>query len=534
MTGFLQSEKGKRVKQLALDDETISNSDRDSVMSFLSAGEGDPSIAIGILSQMLSTFNKNQKAVIAEEEAAIKNFEELIAAKKVQIQTLTDTIEKKLSLAGETKVEISTIKEDLADTQETLAEDTKFLADMKKTCATKQKEWDIRSKTRSEEMLALADTIKILNDDDALELFKKALPAVDLLQTKITSEEVKKQALDALKDTHKNPKIDLISLALKGKKVSFDKVIGMIDKMVVLLQEEQGTDDQKKEYCEVSLDKAEDDLKTTETAVSDLEKATSDATEKLAALTDEIAVMTKGLADLDSQVEEASYNRKEEHEDYTASMQQNAAAKEIINFAKNRLQKFYNPSMYKAPPKRELSMSEKFGYEFIQVNLHSHSRVAPPPPPETYDAYAKQGEATNGVMTMMDSIVADLDKEMQEADVDEKDAQAEYEIFMEDAKAKRIADSKSTQEKESAKADTQASIQDMKKQHLTKGKEAFSIVNVIGALHKECDYLLQNYDMRKQARAAEVDSLQKAKAVLSGADYSLVQRRRFLSRVQRW
>merc|ERR1719453_1210432 len=531
MTGFLQSEKGKHVKQLALDAESLSNSDRDSVMSFLSAGEGDPSIAIGILSQMLSTFNKNQKAVIAEEEAAIKNFEELIAAKKVQIQTLTDTIEKKLSLAGETKVEISTIKEELADTQETLAEDTKFLADMKKTCATKQKEWDIRSKTRPEEMLALADTIKILNDDDALELFKKALPAVDLLQTKITSEEVKKQALDALKDTHKNPKIDLISLALKGKKVSFDKVIGMIDKMVVLLQEEQGTDDQKKEYCEVSLDKAEDDLKTTETAVSDLEKATSDANEKLAALTDEIAVLTKGLADLDSQVEEASYNRKEEHEDYTASMQQNAAAKEIINFAKNRLQKFYNPAMYKAPPKRELSMSEKFGYEFIQINLHSH--VAPPPPPETYDAYAKQGEATNGVMTMMDSIVADLDKEMQEADVDEKDAQAEYLQMMEDAKSKRIADSKSVQEKEGAKADTQAAIQDMKKKHLTKGKEAFAIVNVIGSLHKECDYLLQNFDMRKQARTAEIDSLQKAKAVLSGADFSLVQKRRFLSRLHR-
>ena len=64
-------------------------------------------------------------------------------------------------------------------------------------------------------------------------------------------------------------------------------------------------------------------------------------------------------------------------------------------------------------------MSEKFGYEFTQINVHS--REAPPPPPETFDAYTKQGEATNGVMTMMDIIVADLDKEMREADVDEKD-----------------------------------------------------------------------------------------------------------------
>ena len=64
-------------------------------------------------------------------------------------------------------------------------------------------------------------------------------------------------------------------------------------------------------------------------------------------------------------------------------------------------------------------MSEKFGYEFTQINVHS--REAPPSPPETFDANAKQGEATNGVMPMMDVIVADLDKEMREADVDEKD-----------------------------------------------------------------------------------------------------------------
>ena len=94
---------------------------------------------------------------------------------------------------------------------------------------------------KMEGMLALADMSKIPNDDDALELFKKALPAVSLSQAEVTSEEVKKQALEALTDTHENLQIDLISLPLNGRKVSFDKVIGMIDKLVVLLQEEQGT-----------------------------------------------------------------------------------------------------------------------------------------------------------------------------------------------------------------------------------------------------------------------------------------------------
>ena len=86
-------------------------------------------------------------------------------------------------------------------------------------------------------------------------------------------------------------------------------------------------------------------------------------------------------------VAEATVNRKEENEDYTVFMASDTAAKELIGVAKKRMNKFYNPSMYKVSPKRELSMSEEFGYEFIQISVHSHE--APPPPPEMFDAYAK-------------------------------------------------------------------------------------------------------------------------------------------------
>merc|ERR1719387_1500680 len=112
---------------------------------------------------------------------------------------------------------------------------------------------------RSEEITAIQETIKILNDDDALELFKKTLPgSASLLQLKASSEETKSRAVAALKSNKKKDyRLDLISLALKGKKVSFDKVIGMIDEMVALLGKEQKDDDEKKEYCESEIDKTE-------------------------------------------------------------------------------------------------------------------------------------------------------------------------------------------------------------------------------------------------------------------------------------
>merc|ERR1712216_206661 len=187
-----------------------------------------------------------------------------------EIEAATKAVEDKLTRVGNLGVEISTMKEDLDDTQKSMIEDKKFLAELEKGCATKQAEWDERCKLRTEELLALADTIKMLNDDDALELFKKTLPGASaFLQLQVSAKEVRAQALSALKAGAPDYRVDLISLAIKGKKVSMTKVIKMIDDMVPLLGKEQGNDDDKKEMCEKELDKAEDDLKVTETAISD-------------------------------------------------------------------------------------------------------------------------------------------------------------------------------------------------------------------------------------------------------------------------
>merc|ERR1719217_227874 len=105
-----------------------------------------------------------------------------MAAKKKEIEAHSAAIERKLKEVGELGVSIVTMKNELTDSEEALIEDTKFLADLKKNCATKTKEWDEIVKSRAAELVALADTIKILNDDDALELFKKTLPSASLLQ----------------------------------------------------------------------------------------------------------------------------------------------------------------------------------------------------------------------------------------------------------------------------------------------------------------------------------------------------------------
>merc|ERR1712066_931526 len=151
------------------------------------------------------------------------------------------------------------------------------------------------------------------------------------------------------------------------------------------------------------------------------------------------------------------------------------------------------------------------------------SRVAPPPPPETFGAYSKKGEESTGVLTMLDMMVADLDKEITEIEVEEKENQAEYEQFMQDSAAKRASDSKSLEDKESAKADLGATLISTKEEQTVKMKEAMNTAKYLSEVHSDCDWLLTNFEMRKEARAGEVDALKKAQAILSGADYSLLQ-----------
>merc|ERR1719486_254777 len=194
----------------------------------------------------------------------------------------------------------------------------------------------------------------------------------------------------------------------------------MIDDKLVLLKKEQGDDDDKKEMCEQQLDKAEDDLKVTETAISDILKEHEDTKEEVATLTDEIAALQQGIKDLDKQVEEATVNRKEENEDYNVLLASNTAAIELIGMAKNRMNKFYNPSMYKAPPKRELTEEERITLNmggtlapteapggiagtgvsvgFVQISMHERMQRGAPPPPPAGASPHKKNEASGGVL----------------------------------------------------------------------------------------------------------------------------------------
>jgi chromosome segregation ATPase len=547
MGGFLQTSTASLLKKIVMNKENMMDADRQDVLAFLSSdSEYAPASGeiVGILKTMHDEMAADLKAATDEENAAIAAYDGLIAAKKKEVQSLTNMIEDKLQRIGDLGVEIQEMKNDLGDTADSLEDDKKFLADLDKNCAGKQKLYDENVKMRGQELAALADTIKILNDDDALELFKKTLPgaSASFLQIQVSASAMKARALALIQEaqsssTERRPALDFIALALRGKKIGFEKVIGMIDDLVAELKVEQETDDKKKEYCAEEFDTSEDKHKVLTKSISDLESGIAESEEGITTTKAEIEALSDGIKALDKSVAEATEQRKEENEEYTALMAGNGAAKELLAFAKNRLNKFYNPKLYKAPAKKELTAEDQAtlaaggtlapteapgGIAGTGVTVLAQ-KADPGPPPESIKAYSKKGEESNGIIAMIDMLIKDLDKEMTQAELEEKDGQEDYEQFMKDSAAKRAEDSKSMTDKEGVLADLETTLGQQKSDKSQAEKDLGALNEYIHSLHLECDWLIKYFDMRKEARANEIDALEKAKAVLSGADYSLVQ-----------
>jgi septal ring factor EnvC (AmiA/AmiB activator) len=548
---FLQTTAAQAVRKIALDSQDLEQQDRRDVLAFFSAkGSSDddaPSTGeiVGILKQMGDTMAASLKEATGVEDGSNKTYDELIAAKTKEVDVLTEMIQAKTIQIGELGISIVQMKNDLSETEAALLENKQFLADMKKSCSTKTEEYNAAASERAAELAAISETIKVLNDDDSMELFKKTLPGAgsNLLQIEVSQSQLRVRALAALRSGADRfqgvgrSHLDLISLALRGKTIGFEKVIAMIDEMVGTLKKEQLDDDHKKEYCAGQFDYAEDKKKSLERKISTEETAIANAEEGIATLKEEIASLEDGIKALDKEVAKAAEQRKEEHAAYSEMMASDTAAKELLLFAKNRLNKFYNPKLYAPPEKIELSAEDRIfvsgggtlaptqppggiagtGISFAQLHATRNDDDAAPPAPA---AYAKKSEESTGVIAMIDLLVKDLDAELTTAETSEKDSQSDYATFMKDSAEKRSQDASTLTEKELTKADLEAALEGHKESKADAGKELMGTEGYIATLHAECDWLIKYFDVRKGARDEEIGNLANAKAVLSGADYS--------------
>merc|ERR1719269_475915 len=312
--------------------------------------------------------------------------------------------------------------------------------------------------------------------------------------------------------------------------------------MEAVLKQEQKDDDAQKAFCDQDISKSEIDKKDTEEAIAASEAFVEETTAESAATAEEIVALQKEIKALDKAVAEATEQRKEEHAEYLVFQQQSNAALQLIEKAKNRLNKFYSPTMYKEAPTKELTEEEKIlaasgrsdmiatvapeyiagttQTVFAEVRSHQNDDAAPPPPPETWGAYQKKDGKSNGVIGLMDMLLKELSGDLTSSENEEKTSQKDYERLMAVSQASRSQNVASITDKESAKADMDTAVENTKAKLDSQQASLADIKQYILQLHAKCDFIIDNYDLRKAARENELTSLANAKATLSGADFS--------------
>eukprot|EP00931_Biecheleriopsis_adriatica_P109656 TRINITY_DN8390_c0_g1_i1.p1 TRINITY_DN8390_c0_g1~~TRINITY_DN8390_c0_g1_i1.p1 ORF type:complete len:705 (-),score=244.19 TRINITY_DN8390_c0_g1_i1:61-2175(-) len=520
----------------------LSSDDKKRAAAFLTGrsrgetrGESDPSYAIGILSGVKDDTVQEIKTETNTEDTAQDNFKTVEESKKISISTLLRQFERKLKQIGELRVEKVNMESRMSQEGASLEENKKMLADLQKSCAEKAKDWTARKAARAEETAALHDTIKVLNSDESLDLFRKRSTSFVQLHRSKELRRARGFVQDAMRQDEPHPELNFLALALTGKKVDFSKVFTKIDNLIDLIMKEGEDDRTKKAYCETELRKNQEKTKALQSEVKTLTASMDQKEEAVTKLADDIKALQQGVKALDDDVAQAGANRKEQHDDYQSSIADDSTAVDLLRAAKLRLNKFYRPELVSATTTKspyDLSLlqvdeamqhvgARRFDVAFRRAassaenTINQESKLSQAP--ETFNGDYKKNEQSNGVFKMLDMLVNDIEKEMAVAKTEENDAQEEYEQTLKEAAKKREADLALAAEKAGEKAEVEGDMSEESSQAKSAQEQSTAATKFAADLHAQCDWLLANFELRKDARSEEKENLIRAKTVLEAS-----------------
>jgi chromosome segregation ATPase len=458
---------------------------------------------VGLLGAMKDEMVRDLTAGQKEEFKALVDFQNLRAAKLAEIEATQKQLELTETALADLLDRAAKAKADLEAMIAAKAADEKFVAEMTENCQVVDQEYAARSKIRAEEVVALSETIEILTGDDARELFAKSV-GTSFIQTDMSvsaQERMTDKVMQKLMTLgKKSNNVALMSLAVRVKLDAFEKVKKTMDNMLAELKTQQKNEYDQNERCKKDIDETEDTIKIEQRNKKDLEDKNKDLTNTLATLSDEIKTLKQEVSDMEVSLKKAGIDRKAENELYQQSVADQRATITILNMALDRMKEFYAPKL-------------------VQIKTHQPvpGAAAAPPPPKP-KAYEKSAGAS-GVLNLLQMVIDDAHREEVELEADENKAQKMYGEFVSSSTASIEADRATIAEKEKHVAETSSELSKTEESQLANGEMLESLDGTLTGLHAECDYVMKYFKLRQQARQEEMDSIEEAKAILSGAKF---------------
>merc|ERR1719156_221043 len=381
------------------------------------------------------------------------------------------------------------------DVSKVLADAQTFLAKLRKMCAESDEEFERRMKGRLAEIAACEEAIKILNTDEAFENFDKTVNSASFLQIAAEGQEAMKARMKVVSllrnvAAHStNPRIALLMTSAQ------------LDKMVVELTKQQAEEVEHRDWCIKNLNENNRSTAAAYDKKASLEAKIEDLKKTIKSLSEGIEANKATIAETNVEMGKRGDTREAENADYQETVTDQRLTQMILQKALARLKEVYL-----------LQRGQKPGAAHI---VTSGNAADPGNGPARFTKYEKN-DSGSVVVSMIEQIIADSVASENEAIASEQNSQTAYETFSKDSNALiiKLTEEINNMTEERAKAKMALTMAESDLNDTMKELEDLS--TTLADLHGSCDYLLRNFDARQAARAAEVDALNEAKAILSG------------------
>jgi len=460
----------------------------------------------GILKQMASDFESSLSDAQKAELKSKTEYEALKAAKEDEIAAGKKAVTQLDSDLADFSEKHAQEAKELEDTKAQLANDQTFLATLKEKCANSEADYEKRVKDRLTEIAAVEDTIKILNDDSAFEAFDKTSNSADqtgsvvgFLQTSVEQSRRTRATSVLRRAASASSAPQLALLATAAQLDSFTKVKAEIDKLVVEYKQQQKDEVDKRDWCKDEFAKNGRDTQKGYDKKDSLQTKIADLTKSIETLTADIGTTETEVADTQEQMKRASENREGENAEYQQTISDQRVTQMILAKALDRMKQVY--AFLQGP-----------GAPHTQT---SATKTDPGNGPAKFKEY-EENAGGGRVLAMLEEVVADSKKSEDDAIASEVDGQTAYENMMKDSNKAITSNTKKITNLSEAAAKAKESLSMAGTDLKTTVAELGNLNDISGDLHKDCDFVIKNFDARQAARAAEIDAMIEAKNILSG------------------
>jgi Arc/MetJ-type ribon-helix-helix transcriptional regulator len=302
-----------------------------------------------------------------------------------------------------------------------------------------------------------------------------------------------------MRQAGKEASASLLAVASAVQLDAFSKVSDMINKMIADIKQESDDETEHKAYCEAELHTNEMATTDNDNLLKDLQAQVADLSSQIDTFTDEIAELKASITEMYIQMQRSNENREVENRQFQTTVADQRATQVILLKALDRLNVFYDQqALLQAKPKPSL------------IQSHGKHKQAPPPGLSEY----KSNDGAGSVLTMLKEIIQDAKNMEKTAIKDEQDANDGYVAFVQQTYEAVAAAQSSIVDKQEAKAESEIAkigkVEDLKGAEA----EAKTLNNVLAQLHSSCDFVMENFFLRQEARDNEVSSLQETLAAL--------------------